>query len=75
MENCPDVVGLKLAEASDILDGFQIDYIVTETISRKREPVQGVLRVIRQTESNGRLNLTVCRVPDLCGQGANDDDQ
>lgn len=75
MSGFPDVLGLTLAEAEAILLDQGASYQVVETISRKKNPVAGELRVIRQTENSSRLFLVVCRVPDLSGRGAEDDDQ
>ncbi|MBE6036675.1 MAG: hypothetical protein E7223_03490 [Clostridiales bacterium] len=60
------LLGMIREDAEALLHREGIPYEVEETApERLREPLNGPWRVIRQKEQNGKLLLTVCRVPAL----------
>ena len=60
------LLGMVREEAEALLLRQEIAFEVEETApNRLREPLTGPWRVIRTKEQNGKLLLTVCRVPEL----------
>lgn len=64
MKEFPDILGLKLVEAEKILSAMTCDFIVSETVSQRKQPVEGDYRVIRQRIEGDVLAVTICRIPD-----------
>lgn len=65
MPNYPDLLGLPWDEAMTLLTSLQLEYQMTEINEGIRTPVSGPLRVIKQSEDDGILQILVCKVPDL----------
>jgi hypothetical protein len=64
LKEFPDILGLKLVEAEKILNAMACDFIVSETVSQRKQPVEGDYRVIRQRIEGDVLAVTICRIPD-----------
>lgn len=65
MKQYPDLLGLPWDEAITLLTSLQLEYQMTEINEGIRTQVDGPLRVIRQSEDKGILQILVCKVPDL----------
>jgi hypothetical protein len=59
----PDVLGYKLQDAEELLLAENICFQTIETFPRRREPLIGNFRVIRQIQNGGMILLTICKVP------------
>jgi hypothetical protein len=59
----PDVLGYKLQDAEELLSAKKCCFQTIETFPRRREPMIGNYRVIRQIQNDGMILLTICKVP------------
>lgn len=64
-DDIPDVLLMTLDKAELLLRSAGIPFITEETEAVRREPVEGIFRVIRQQNRNGEAVLTICRIPDI----------
>ncbi|WP_206457832.1 hypothetical protein [Anaerovorax sp. IOR16] len=65
MIDYPDLLGMVLEEALELLKKKDIPYQVSETAPRKKEALEGIQRVINQKNKDGICHLIVCKVPDV----------
>ncbi|MEA4988569.1 MAG: hypothetical protein VB095_10955 [Anaerovorax sp.] len=65
MIDFPDLLGMVLEEALELLNKKEISYQVSETAPRKKETLEGIQRVINQKNEKGVCHLIVCKVPDV----------
>jgi hypothetical protein len=70
LDRFPDVLGLRLPDAEKLLRQAGISYKIEETVPKKRQPVEGAERIIRQIQKDDHLLLTICKIPE---QGAKDE--
>jgi len=59
----PDVLGLELSQAKKHLEQLNCSFKTLETVSRRKQPIEGEYRVIGQRTDNNDLILIVCKIP------------
>ncbi len=64
MKQFPDVIGQKLTLAEEHLNQLNCVYKIVETVSRRKETIEGDYRAISQRVDGDILVLIVCKVPD-----------
>jgi beta-lactam-binding protein with PASTA domain len=64
LRDFPDVLGMELNAASALLEAEGLAFRIIETKSTKKEPLNGILRVIRVQSLKEAENLvvTVCKI-------------
>lgn len=63
MTEFPDVLGMELIQAEKLLKGMNCTYKTVETVSQRRQPIEGEYRVIRQRIEGHVLILIICKIP------------
>ncbi len=63
MTEFPDVLGLKLVQAEKLLTDMNCSYKTVETVSQRKQTIEGDYRVIRQRVEEHVLVLIICKVP------------
>lgn len=62
MNDLPDILGMELHDATALLEAEGLAFIIVETKPTKREPADGVLRVIKAQSQERGFVLTVCKI-------------
>lgn len=63
MTDFPDVLGLELTQAEKLLKQLNCSFKTLETVSRRKQPIEGEYRVIGQRTIDNDLVLIVCKIP------------